>query len=274
MDEVIPFQPDIICLTELIDYTGIKNAPSIRSIANAPPAPFVDVFSKYAKQHNCYIICPVIRKNNGKNYNAAVLIDRNGAIAGEYYKVYPTIGEVKGGITPGPKKPPVFKTDFGKIGIQICFDLNWHDTWRELKQAGAEIIFYLSQYNGGKLLYAEAWMNKYYVVSSTRRMPARIIDISGECLYASDRHRSWVCGPINLEKAVVGRWPHVTKLNAIREKYGRSLSITIMDEDARMIIESLSPEVKVADVLKEFNIPVYDDFIAESEKVIEKYRED
>ncbi|MCK4967288.1 carbon-nitrogen hydrolase family protein, partial [bacterium] len=167
MDEVIPYQPDIICHSEFLDATGISNAFPLKERAEVPPGAISGIFAEYAKRHNCYIICPIATKEDGKYYNAAVVIDRNGGIAGEYRKIRPTVGEIKGRITPGPKKPPVFKTDFGTIGVQVCYDLNWHDQWRELKEAGAEIVFWASQYEGGRMLNAEAWMNKYYVVSST-----------------------------------------------------------------------------------------------------------
>ena len=46
------------------------------------------------------------------------------------------------GITPGAIVPPVFKTDFGLIGIQICFDAHWPEQWRSLKES--------SKYQGKK----------------------------------------------------------------------------------------------------------------------------
>jgi beta-ureidopropionase len=272
MDEVLPYEPDIICLTELFLYTGArKNVPPLSERAEIPPGPITGRFAEYARKHRCNIICPINTKEDGKYYNAAVVIDRSGGIVGEYRKIRPTVGEMKGGISPGPRKPPVFKLDFGTIGIQICYDLNWHDQWRDLKESGAEIVFWASQYNGGRLLNAEAWMNKYHVVSSTRRNPSLIIDISGEELYSSEKHESWVCGPVNLEKEVVARWPYVTKLNQVRAKYGRKLSITIFPNDARMIFESLSPDLRVADVLKEFDIHPMEMRIKNAERMHEKY---
>src|SRR3712207_7956687 len=47
------------------------------------------------------------------------------------YKCRPTDGEIASGVRPGPLDPPVFETDFGKIGIQICFDIKWEDRSEE-----------------------------------------------------------------------------------------------------------------------------------------------
>ncbi len=74
----------------------------------------------------------------GKVYNAAILIDRNGKIAGKYKKIH-LMGdspEVKAG-----KKTGIFETDFAKIGIAICWDLNYPSLFKKMKQRGAEIVF-------------------------------------------------------------------------------------------------------------------------------------
>lgn len=74
----------------------------------------------------------------GKVYNAAILINREGKIAGEYRKIN-VMGDspyVKSG-----SKVKVFKTDFAKIGMAVCWDLISPDLFRKMKQKGAEIIF-------------------------------------------------------------------------------------------------------------------------------------
>lgn len=75
---------------------------------------------------------------HGKVYNTAVLINREGKIAGEYRKIN-IMGdspEVRAG-----KKIKVFRTDFAKIGIAICWDLAYPKLFRKMKQKGAEIVF-------------------------------------------------------------------------------------------------------------------------------------
>ena len=74
----------------------------------------------------------------GKVYNTAVLINREGKIAGQYRKIN-LMGdspEVMAG-----KKIGVFETDFAKIGIAICWDLAYPKLFRKMKKMGAEIIF-------------------------------------------------------------------------------------------------------------------------------------
>jgi predicted amidohydrolase len=77
----------------------------------------------------------ILRK---KRYNMAVLINRKGQIKGHYKKIH-LFGDHEQ-VSPG-KKFKVFKTDFAKIGIAICWDLRFSKLFRKMKKKGAEIIF-------------------------------------------------------------------------------------------------------------------------------------
>jgi beta-ureidopropionase len=47
-----------------------------------------------------------------------------------------------------------FDTDFGRVGLAICFDLNWPDLWRELEEKGVDLVCRISAYVGGFPLQA------------------------------------------------------------------------------------------------------------------------
>lgn len=91
-------------------------------------------FADYSKQNNCYTICPVYTSDNGKIFNSAVVFDRNGQKIGFYKKIHLADYEIKGGFTCGPLIQPVIKTEYGPIGIQICFDIEWDDGWTMLRK--------------------------------------------------------------------------------------------------------------------------------------------
>lgn len=84
------------------------------------------------------IWCIITEQMNikGKDYNLAVLINREGGIAGAYKKIHLYGDEV----VPG-KKARVFKTDFGKIGIAICWDIAFPELFRKMRKKGAQIVF-------------------------------------------------------------------------------------------------------------------------------------
>jgi beta-ureidopropionase len=273
MEAVSVYEPDIICLPETFPYVNTPQSFKICDVAEQPPGPITQRFAQFAKDHNCYVICPIYTMENGSFFNSAVVIDRSGSVMGEYRKMHPTVDEIESGVTSGPETPPVFKTDFGVIGVQICFDIEWTDGWRKLRQAGAEIVFWPSAFAGGVMVNTKAWQNKYPVVSSTQKDTTKICDISGEEIAKTGRwNPCWAVGPVNLEKAFVHTWPSVKNYDAIRMKYGRKIKITSFNEEEWTVFESLSPDVRIADVLKEFDIQTHEELINSSEAFQDKAR--
>lgn len=274
MEEVVSYEPDIICLPEVFPFVNLSvDRPPLDEVAEVPIGPISVPFAEFAKKHNCHVVYPIYTKEHGRYYNAAVFIDRAGRLLGEYRKIHPTIGEMENGITPGPAKPPVFKTDFGVVGAQICFDIEWFDGWRKLRKAGAEMVFWPSAFAGGSMVNTKAWENKYCVVSSTRKGTTKICDISGENIAWTGNFAHWVCAPVNLEKVLLHTWPYCERFNDIQTKYGRKVHIRTFHEEEWTVIESRSADVKVADVMKEFELDTHEEHIQAAEAVQKKYRQ-
>ncbi|MEE9429756.1 MAG: carbon-nitrogen hydrolase family protein [Melioribacteraceae bacterium] len=255
MEEIAPLKPDIICTPEIFPFVGISKKMSVEDAAEEGIGKTIKPFSDFAKKNRCYIICSTYTKEAGKYYNAAVLLDRDGKRVGEYRKMFPTIGECDSNLCPGSTDPPVFQTDFGKIGMQICYDINWVDGWNTLKRKGAEIVFWPSAYGGGAKLNSYANLFNYHVVSSTRKNISKIIDVTGENIATTGSwERNWICTSVNLEKEIINVWPSSKYYKRILGKYGRDVKITTLHDDGISILESLSVNLKVADILKEFKI--------------------
>ena len=274
MEEVVPFEPDIICLPEVFPFTNVASGrPALAEAAEEPIGPFSRPFAQFAEKHKCHVVCPIYTRAEGRYYNSAVFIDRNGQCLGEYHKMHPTVGEMEDGIMPGETKPPVFKTDIGVLGAQICFDIEWYDGWRKLREAGAELVFWPSAFGGGAMVNTHAWQNKYCVVSSTRKGTTKICDIDGQALACTGQYATWVCAPVNLEKAFLHSWPFCRRFGEIQAKYGRKVSIRTFHEEEWTIIESLAPEVRVADILKEFDLRTHEQHIREADVVQRQWHE-
>ena len=161
MEAMLPYKPDIICLPEVFAFTNITGARlPVKDVAEKPPGNIVMPFLKFAAANNCYVICPTYTLSNGNIYISAVLIDRKGKVAGEYHKMRPTEGEMETGVKPGTLDPPVFVTDFGTVGIQICFDIKYEEGWNALKKKGAQIVFWPSAYAGGQEISSRAWRHQ------------------------------------------------------------------------------------------------------------------
>jgi predicted amidohydrolase len=219
------------------------------------------------------VIAPIYTLEKGHHYNSAVLIDRNGKLAGVYHKIRTTEGEInETGLSPGPIDPPVFDTDFGKIGIQTCFDIEWPEGWRKLKEKGAEMVFWPSAFGGGRKVNNMAWLNRYPVISSTRKGTSKICDVTGEALAESGLYSQWgICAPVNLEKAIIHSWPYAYRFADVHAKYGDRVRTYTLHEEEISVLESRTPDLRVADIMKEFEIPSYEENKRRSEIEQEKH---
>jgi len=139
-----------------------------------------------ARQYGTYLIVPMLLaegEDARQIYsNTAVLFDREGRVAGIYRKVHPVTGlhsdVLEGGITPGGKYE-VFVCDFGRLGIQICWDLSYEEGWRSLAKQRAEIVALVSE--SPQLTRPSYYATKggYWVVSSTPRNNVSIFNPAG-----------------------------------------------------------------------------------------------
>lgn len=277
MDDISGIQPDILCLPELFDTIWVNEEKPISETAQDEklPGPITGIISEFAKKNNCYVICPVYTKSRGNYYNSSLLIDRKGDIAGAYHKMHPTKTEIltsKGeGVMAGALDQPVIETDFGKVGMVICYDANWLDVWDNWKKQGADVIFFSSAFPGGRILNYYAWRNSCYIVSSTGG-DARIIDKSGNDLDSSSTFVRYAWATVNVNKVCVSTWPARDRLPEIFRKYGDKLKIKVWDYTDVISFESLDADLNVSSVLKEFKLKTNDELLKESEEVQDKYR--
>ena len=281
MKDVVGLKPDIICLPELFDTMWVTEEKPLSEVAEDEniPGPVTSRIAEFAKKHNCYVACPVYTKKAGHFYNSSLLIDRKGSIAGVYHKIHPAKSEIispdstKGyvGITPGALDQPVFETDFGKVGMRISDDANWQDGWDNLKKQGAEVILFSSAFPGGRMLNYYAWKNNCYIISSSG-VNARVVDMSGNDLDSSSTFVWIAWAKINLEKVNTDTWPTNRRLPDLFNKYGDKLGIKVWNNTNIITIESRDSQVKIKDVLKEFELQTMDEEIETSQIVQDKYR--
>ena len=155
---------DIVCLPEGI--TKIMTGITYVDIAEQVPGPSTQFFGNIAKKHRIYIVAGIYERDGPIIYNTSVLIDRDGNLAGKYRKTCLPRGEIQGGITPG-NDLPVFDTDFGRIGMMICWDVTFPEPAQSLALKGAEIIM-LPIWGGIlNLAKARAIENQVFIVSSS-----------------------------------------------------------------------------------------------------------
>jgi predicted amidohydrolase len=176
-------EPDVVLLTEIFVNRGVAGSP--KALAQPIPGPATAVLAEKARQYKTYVITTLLESDGGRTYNTAVLMDRQGRLVGKYRKTHLPLAEVEDGITPGSDYP-VFDTDFGRIGILICWDVFFPETARILRLKGAEAIFLPIAGDPGPRHWdvtsrARAIDNGVYLISSVGHGSAsRIVDPEGE----------------------------------------------------------------------------------------------
>ena len=135
-------------------------------------------FSKRAKKYSSYIIAGTVanRRAGGDVYNTALLFGRDGEVVGEYSKTHlfdalNAMGGVNESdfITRGDKLL-VYETDFGKIGILVCYDIRFPELARTLALKGVQYLFVPAAFYSPRidhwqdLLRAAALQNSMYVM--------------------------------------------------------------------------------------------------------------
>jgi predicted amidohydrolase len=186
LDQAGREKPDIVLLTETFPERGVKG--TVYDLSEPIPGPATEVLARNAREYNTYIIACLLERDGRKAYDTAVLIDRQGRIAGKYRKVNLPLAEVEGGETAG-NEYPVFDTDFGRIGMLICWDMFFPETVRIMRLEGAEMVFVPIAGDGAGALHYDATTRAlaldngvYLVTSISQGLASRIVNPDGDVM--------------------------------------------------------------------------------------------
>lgn len=132
--------PEFFNAPLMAKYNHLSESDAIRKLAEYTPE-IVERFSKLAISYNINIIGGSMPKLvDNQLYNVGYLLKRNGEIE-EYEKLHPTPDEKKVWAMQGGSQLKSFDTDCGKIGILICYDVEFPELPRMLADDGVGILF-------------------------------------------------------------------------------------------------------------------------------------
>jgi predicted amidohydrolase len=194
---------DLLVLPEAISISG--NGLSYVDGSEPIPGPSTEALGKLARDLNSYVVAGLMEREGTSAYNTAVLIDRHGVLVGKYRKMYLPREEVEGGLTPG-ESYPVFDTDFGRIGLMICWDIQYADPARAMALGGAELI--ALPIAGGNLTlgHARAIENHLFLVSSGYDYPTEIVDPDGKTVASAPEKPGVATAEIDLNRRYTEPW--------------------------------------------------------------------
>lgn len=255
LDQACAERPDVVCLPETFTTVGMRGPAA--DAAEPVPGPTTDAAAERARRHRTYVVCPVLRAAEGRVFNSAVFLDRQGQVAGVYDKVHPVTtvhrrtARFDGGCTPG-EGFPVLDLDFGRVGAQICFDLGFPEGWAALEDGGAELVFWPSAYDGGFHLRAMAYLHHYYLASAVTSGHAYVISPLGEVLERGGGFRPIAARTVDLDYRVCHFDWHRQRLEEMRARYGRDVAVRVLEEEGLFLVESRRADLPLAEVLREF----------------------
>jgi predicted amidohydrolase len=210
-------KPDVVCLPEAI--TVIGTGKTYAQVSEPVPGPTTRTLGALARKLHTYIVAGLSERAGTTLYNTAVLIGRDGAVVGTYRKTQLPPAEVEGGLTPGDSYP-VFQTDFGKVGLMVCWDVQFPEPARALALAGAEVIL-LPIWGGSETLArARAIENHVFLVTSSYDMRTIIVDPAGEVRAEATRDHPVALAELDLDRQIVQPWLGDMKARTWKERRG------------------------------------------------------
>ncbi|MGO2497849.1 MAG: GNAT family N-acetyltransferase [Vibrio litoralis] len=140
------YQSDFALFPEFFSAPLMGLAPDLRSVEamrylSEYSDEIIQRFSHLAVTYNINIIAGSLPiQQDGKMYNVAYMLHRDGSIE-EQYKIHITPHEEWDWVIEGGDKVKVIETDAGKVGILICYDVEFPELGRMLAEQGVQILF-------------------------------------------------------------------------------------------------------------------------------------
>jgi len=190
----------IICFAELAFnpfYPQNHATKKELDLAETIPGPTTDRFAALAKELKVVLVLNIFERDGKHTFDTSPIINQDGSLLGTTRMIH--ITEYKGFheqsyYHPGDHGAPVYATQFGKIGVAICYDRHYPEYMRALALNGAEIVFTPQAGAVGEwpegLYEAEmqipAFQNGYFTALCNRVGKEEKLNFSGE---------SFVCNP-------------------------------------------------------------------------------
>jgi len=243
---------DLAILPEVAITGETGNDSLSRSVPFAGPVG--DTFSRKAREHGCYIVVPTyLRDSPASCSNAAVLVGRKGEVAGTYRKVHLVVSDdgktMEGGSTPG-KELPVFDCDFGKLAIQICYDMEFDRGWQELARKGAELVAWPTQSPQTAHPASRAIQQRCYIVSSTWRDNATVFEPTGKIAAQLRPPGQVLVQEIDLSYAILPWSSRLRKGKLLEERYGDKVGFRYYEDEDCGLFWSNDPATPVRQMVQ------------------------
>ena len=261
----------------ILPETSITGEAGGDALARSVPyeGPVEKTFARTARENRCYIVVATYLReahDSKRCSNAAVLVERTGKMAGIYRKVHlvPSLDgkSLESGSSPG-QELPVFDCDFGKLAIQICYDMEFDRGWQELARKGAELVAWPTQSPQRAHPSARAMEQRCYIVSSTWRNNASVFEPTGKICAHIEPPEQVLVHEIDLSYAILPWSGKLRNGKALQAKYGDKIGFRYYEDEDLGIFWSNDPRVPVRQMVQSLGLLEVDEELA---RVRETYR--
>lgn len=128
----------IVVFPELF-LTGYNLGRALEGLAEPLDGPSVLALKRIAAKHGTALVVGLPERRHGALWNAAVVIDRQGQLRGAYRKIH-LFGETEPRLFRRGDALCVVDVDGLKVGVAICYDIEFPEMARALVRAGADVI--------------------------------------------------------------------------------------------------------------------------------------
>ena len=200
------------------------------------------------------------------------MLDRSGAVVGTYHKSVTTHSELGMGIIPGTETP-VFETDFGRLGLAICFDINYWEVGHALCTHRPDLVVWSSMWTGVRMMSRWAIEFGFYMAGVFSGGGA-FIDPAGWLLSSLPHPTSDQTGmapllnaSLDLDLRVVHHDYNINRLQALFEKYGPTAATTEhIGDECLLILCSQLPDKSNDELIAEFAIEPMRDYLTRARR--------
>jgi predicted amidohydrolase len=225
----------------------------------------LDRVREAARRHKLLIVWPRLEYDPDRGVrNTSVLVDRTGEILGRYDQMFPTTSELEKGVVPGTEAP-VFETDLGRVGMMICFDMNFREVHDALARGKPDLVVFSSMYRGSLQAQALAFELGAFVITSIASELGLVIDRCGRIVKEST-YEALAVASINTNGVALHMDFNAQKMDAMLAKYGPALTFDYHTREAFYIIESTADR-DVTELVKEFGLEPADAYWARSRRL-------
>ncbi len=197
---------DLVLLPEVyMAYVPPEAGISYADIAESLDGPFVRGLGAKAKEMGIYAVCGMYQKTENdpkRAYNTTVMLNRKGELVFHYQKTHLydafSYQESLNIIQSNNPLVPV-ETEFGKIGILVCYELRFPEVARKLTLAGANVLLVPTAWVSGPLK-EEHYQSLVKARALENTIPVCACDQTGNVFIG----RSLVCDALGVMVASAG----------------------------------------------------------------------